>query len=371
LLTKDTERRTASQISDLTDRIGASFSATGGNNTVSLAMEVLPADLDLALELLEDALCHPAFSEDTFATERDAQVAELKEEDDEILDYGFRQLRERFYGAHPFAVSADGRVADLEALTLEDLRRFYQKVVTTQNLVISVCGDVDPEVLRERMTPWFAEKLPQTSLDPVEAQYEGPSEAIREIVRMEREQAVVLQAFPDVGVLHEHYVLSEVLNELFSGMSSQLFERVREDKGMAYYVGSTRIVGLEQSMFVFYAGTHPDRAAEVNAEINAEIARVQAGAVTEAELARCRTRLKAARPMGRQTIGARAMHAAINCTYGLPLDDDAEHAAKLDAVDAAALAQYTREHFDPSRRVAMLVGPESLSDTSFDPVHAE
>jgi zinc protease len=110
-------------------------------------------------------------------------------------------------------------------------------------------------------------------------------------------------------------------------------------------------------MFVFYAGTHPSQAAEVMIEIDAEIARVAAGEVTEEELARCRTRLKAARPMGRQTIGARAMHAAINLTYELPLDNDAEHAEKLDGVDATAMAEFAKEFFDLQRQVRMIVQP--------------
>jgi zinc protease len=152
--------------------------------------------------------------------------------------------------------------------------------------------------------------------------------------------------------------VAEVLNELFSGMSSRLFERVREDQGMAYYVGTTRVIGLRGGMFVFYAGTHPDQAEAVVREMNAEIARVAAGEVTDDELARCRTRLKAARPMGKQTIGARAMHAAIQVTYGLPIDDDVAHAAQLDGVDAAVLARFAKEHFVETKRVQIIVAPE-------------
>lgn len=360
LLTKDTEIRTAADISHLIDGIGGSFSATGGNNTLSLAIEVLPGDLPIALDLLEAALTTPIFDEATFETERDSQVAELKESDDEILDYGFRKLRESFYGAHPFSVSAEGRVEDLEALTVSDLRAYYSRIVKASNVVLSVCGDFDQDSLEARCAKLFESKLPKGSIEVITSAFSGPESAVDTIVPMEREQAVVLQAFPDVGLLDDDYVVSEVLNELFSGMSSQLFERVREDKGMAYYVGSSRVVGLDQSMFVFYAGTHPARATEVHAEIDLEVARVKAGEVSAEELERCRTRLKAARPMGKQTIGARAMNAAINLTYGQPIDDDAEHAAKLDAVNAEALAVFAQKHFDGNKRVALKVGPESL-----------
>lgn len=360
LLTKDTANRSASEISTLVDGIGGSFSATGGNNTLSFAIEVLPSDVDVALELLSDALTCPIFEEATFRTELEAQIANLKEEDDEILDYGFRKLRERFFGEHPFAIASDGRVADLEQLTREDLVAHFERLVTAPNLVLSVSGDFDRAQLQERLQPLLESGIQSAPFEADQTPtYPGPAKAVDIVEPMDREQAVVLQAYPDVGIKDERYVVGEMLNELFSGMSSRLFERVREDKGMAYYVGSSRVVGLQSSMFVFYAGTHPSQAAEVVTEIDAEIARVIAGEVTEDELARCRTRLKAARPMGRQTIGARAMHTAINLTYGLLIDDDAEHAEKLDGVDAQSMAQFAKEFFDAKRQVRIIVQPEA------------
>ena len=358
LLTKDTANRSASEISTLIDSIGGSFAATGGNNTLSFAIEVLPSDVDVAFDLLSDALTCPIFDEATFRTELEAQIANLKEEDDEILDYGFRKLRERFFGEHPFAIASDGRVADLEQLTRLDVVAHFERLVTASNVVLSVSGDFDRANLQARLQPLLESDISTKpfTVDQTPA-YPGPAEAVNVVETMNREQAVVLQAYPDVGIKDERYVVGEMLNELFSGMSSRLFERVREDKGMAYYVGSSRVVGLHSSMFVFYAGTHPSQAAEVMIEIDAEIARVAAGEVTEEELARCRTRLKAARPMGRQTIGARAMHAAINLTYELPLDNDAEHAEKLDGVDATAMAEFAKEFFDLQRQVRMIVQP--------------
>jgi zinc protease len=358
LLTKDTANHSASAISTLIDSIGGSFSATGGNNTISVALEVLPTDLDIALGLLSDALTCPVFEEATFRTELEAQIANLKEEDDEILDYGFRKLRERFFGTHPFGIASDGRLEDLQHLNRDDVVAHYERLVTAPNVVLSVSGDFDRAALEARLQPLLESGIRTAPFVEDETPaYGGPVEALDIVESMEREQAVVLQAYPDVGIKDERYVVGEVLNELFSGMSSRLFERVREDKGMAYYVGSSRVVGLHSSMFVFYAGTHPSQAAEVVTEMNAEIARVLAGEVTDEELARCRTRLKAARPMGRQTIGARAMHTAINLTYGLPLDDDAEHAEKLDGVDAVALAQFAKEFFDVKRQVRLIVQP--------------
>lgn len=358
LLTKDTETRSAEEISELIESIGGTFHATCGNNTINLAVEVLPNDLSLALELLSDALTRPSFDPVTFETERRAQVAGLKEDEDEILEYGFQRLRRHFFGEHPFAVSADGRIEDLEALTREDVRAHYKELVRAGNLILAVTGDFNREQLLAGLEPLLRDQINGADFEPrvfAPPQVRGPKDLFEP---MAREQAVVLQAYPGAGIKDEDFVLCEVLNELFSGMSSRLFERVREDCGMAYYVGSTCVIGLHGGMFAFYAGTQPARVKEVLEEIDQEIARVCRGEVSEEELARCRTRLKAARPMGRQTLGARAMHAALQLCYELPLNDDVEHAAKLDAIDSASLAAFAQRHFAATQMVRLVLGPE-------------
>ena len=358
LLTKDTAKRDAETISDLVERIGGQFSASCGNNTVNLAIEVLPSDLSLAIEVLSDALLYPQFAPATFETERAAQIAGLREEEDEILDVGVRRLREEFFEKHPFAYGPDGRIKDLERLTREDVQDHYRKIVGAGNLVLSVTGDFDRGSLLTSLQPLIDGQLPAGDFTPRQLAMPdrvGPKELRH---TMPREQSVVLQAYPDAGIQNkEDFVTSEVLNELFSGMSSRLFERVREDQGLAYYVGSSRVIGQHQGMFIFYGGTHPDHAGRVQDEIDREVERVKIGGVTEDELARCRTRLKAARPMGRQTIGARAMHAAIQLSYGLPIDDDAEYAARLDQIGAQTLGKFAAKYFDSERAVRLVVGP--------------
>ncbi|MGB0744578.1 MAG: M16 family metallopeptidase, partial [Opitutales bacterium] len=280
-----------------------------------------------------------------------------KEEEDEILDFGFHRLREHFFQAHPFAFGPDGRIEDLEKLKREDVVAHYKELIVAGNLILSVTGDFDREQLLADLKPLLSGGLSQLPFEPKLLPIPEVAEAKDLKETMEREQAVVLQAYPDAGIQDEDFVTSEMLNELFSGMSSRLFERIREDQGMAYYVGSTRVIGQQGGMFVFYAGTHPSQAEQVLAEIDLEIERIAKGEVTDDELARCRARLKAARPMGRQTIGARAMHAALQLSYGLPLNDDAEHAAKLDAMDAVQLARYVGKKFDSSNKVRLVVGP--------------
>ncbi|MDB6128500.1 MAG: peptidase domain protein, partial [Verrucomicrobia bacterium] len=140
-------------------------------------------------------------------------------------------------------------------------------------------------------------------------------------------------------------------------MASRLFERVREEKGLAYFVRSGRIIGLDTGMFYFFAGTQPGREDEVLVEIDAEIARVQRGEVEAAELVRCQTRLKAARRQGMQTNSSRAMQAALNVLQGQPVNDWKNYDARIDTVTIADLARFAQDHFQLGQRTQLVVRP--------------
>jgi zinc protease len=177
------------------------------------------------------------------------------------------------------------------------------------------------------------------------------------VEKQPREQAVVLQAFPGPRVHADDFYVGEMADELFSGMASRLFERVREQKGLAYFVRSGRVLGLDTGMFYFFAGTQPGREAEVLAEIEAEIARVQSGGVEAVELARCQTRLKAARRQGLQTNSARAMQAGLNALQGQPINDWKNYDVRIDAVTIADLAKFAQRYFQKSLRTQLIVRP--------------
>lgn len=357
MLAKDTEKRSASEVAKLLETRGGKFSATAGNNTIQLAIEVFPDDLPLAVELLSEALVCPAFNEATFQTELNSQIAMVKEQDDEIFEYGFRLLREKFFGDHPFSVGTYGRLVDLESLDCQSLRTYFERIVRASNLVLSVCGDFVEERLQALLASHLEGQLRAENFEPIPGRLSFPLEGSVSTEMMKREQALVLMAFPDVGLRSDSAICGDVLNELCSGMSSRLFERVREEKGLAYYVGSTRIVGLEEGMFVLYAGTHAEAVDAVIQEICDEVSRIVAGAVTDDEFVRCRTRLKAARLMNRQTIGARAMQVGMNLAYNLPLDKDSEYAKKVDAVDAEVLAKFAATHLELEKRQQLIVRP--------------
>lgn len=354
LLTKDTARRSAEEVARAIEEIGGSFHEFSGNNSFGLAAEVLPGDAALALELLADGVLRPTFPAARLSVERESALAALAEAKDDVVTVGRKKLREKFFTSHPFAIETAGDEAGLQAITVADLRALHRQLVVSGNAVLAVAGDFDSKKLVPKLRA-FLSRLPSgRAPQPMAAVTPGANDYEEQ---QPRQQAVVFQAFPGPGLRASDYDVSEVADELFSGMSSHLFERVREQKSLAYFVRSGRVVGLETGMFYFYAGTSPERYPEVLSELDLEIARVQRGGVTAEELLRCQTRLKAARKMGMQTNSARAMQAALNAVYGQPVNDWRTHGARIDAVTRADLQAFARKYFQRTQRTQLVVKP--------------
>jgi len=354
LLAKDTTRRSAEEVARAIETVGGSFHEFSGNNSFGLSAEVLPGDTDLALELIADAVLRPAFKPARLEIERESSLAALKEGLDDVVTVGRKKLRAKFFAAHPLAIETGGDEAGLKAIAVADLRALHQRLVVSGNAVLAVAGDFDPKKLAPKLKAFLA-KLPPGSAPKTRGRLAVEAGDFTEI--QPRQQAIVFQAFPGPGVLAADYTVSEVADELFSGMSSHLFERVREQKSLAYFVRSSRVVGLETGMFYFYAGTSPQRYGEVIAELELEIKRVREGGVTAEELSRCQVRLKAGKRMGLQTNSSRAMQSALNAVYGLPVNDWRTYDARVDAVTLDSIREFALRYFNQAQRVQLVVKP--------------
>ena len=359
LLTKDAGKRTAAQVAQFIEEVGGSFYPLSGNNSLGVAAEVLPPDFERALAVIADAVLAPKFKPETFKLEQQSQLAGLAQDADDVVTVARKLTRSKFFGQHPLALDASGDEAGVKALTPAALRSLHQRLFVGPNVVLAVAGDFDPKKLAPKLKAFLA-KLPKGAapLIPEAPAYAAlPAEVGDFIKQQPREQAVVLQAFPGPKVHAPDYYVGEVADELFSGMASRLFERVREEKGLAYFVRSGRIIGLDTGMFYFFAGTQPGKEGEVLAEIELEIARVQAGGIEAVELRRCQARLKAGQRSAMQTNASRALQASLNALQGQPINAWRDYDAKLDAVTISDLAAFAQRYFQKNQRTQVVVRP--------------
>ncbi len=355
MLTKDTEHRTSAEVAAAIEGVGGNFYEFSGNNSLGLALEILPSDVDLALDLLEQALLHPKFDETTFAIEKEAQVATIKEQEDDIVSAGRRELRRKFFGEHPFSISGSGSLDTIAGLEVADLKSFLKKIFVSENACLAVSGQFNETELLPKLERFLAH-IDQGEVENPGLTFRKPAETGSHRKSMDRHQAVVFHAYPGPGLKDDDFYVSEVADELFSGMSSVLFERVREELSLAYFVRSSRIIGLDTAMFFFCAGSSPERYGEVIQELVRERDRVANGEVEESELTRCKTRLKAARRMGMQTNAACAGQAAMNVTYGLPANDWRNYDERIEAVGIKDLQRFATHYLNDAARVELVIG---------------
>jgi zinc protease len=356
MLRRATSSRSALEVAELVESRGGHFSEFCGNNTFGLSLEFLSEDHAVVCDLLEEALLAPALQPQAFDLEREAQLAALKEDEDDVLSYARRRLRSRFFAGHPYAVDSLGTQTDLEALSIDHLKQLFKERVVGMQTIAALTGSYH-EGLPAALAAILS-KLPAGSQLPALPAFALPHQAEHHL-SAPRQQAIVLESYRDVGICEPAYFTSEVLDELFSGMASRLFRQVREEQGLAYYVGSSRMVGHHCGQFSFYAGTHPEAALKVFEAYTEEIQRVQAGDFEPGELDACRKRLAVRKRSGRQSPGSRAMELALTTVYGRPVNDWRNYDEHISAVTAQMLAEHAQSLFQPAHRVRLLLQPES------------
>ena len=356
LLTKDTRTRAAAAVARWIEEVGGSFNSFSGDNTMGISGEALPTDVARVMELIEEGTLEPAFKEDTLVTERDAQLAALREEKDDVVTCARRSLRRRFFGKNPFSLGPHGNEAGVAATQAADLAALWKRLLVGDGVVVSVAGDFKPDKLIPKLEKFLA-RIPKGRALPVGPQFHGPAEIGDFVEKQPREQAVVLVGFPGAVIDAPDYYAGEVADELFSGMASRLFERVRDQKGLAYFIRSGRTASRSAAMFYFIAGTQPGKEREVLDEIYLEIARVQSGDIAPEELRRCQVRLKAGQRKSLQTNASRAMLAAVDTLQGRGPNYSRKFDSLIDAVTVEDVAAFARGHLMEQRRTQLVVRP--------------
>jgi zinc protease len=342
LLNRDTRSRSAFEIADQLESEGCFMADASGNNTFALSVEALPTSIGTGIKALREALTEPAFLKETLDREKEAQIAHLKSLDDDVMDYGRQALRRHFFGQHPFADHPCGRIETATQLDAAKLGALKDRLLVGPNAVLVIAGDFDPETVLPELEDLLMQ-LPEGSFETDGQTLMEPATTGSITEHLDREQAVVFEAYPDIGAKPDESIVGDVLCELLSDMSGPLFKSVREERSLAYYVGASRLLGINHGCFYLYAGTHPSATEEVFSCFETELKRIRDGGVTEEELSPVRTRLKVAKRFSLQSPGTRASMASLNALFGKPVMDWLDYEKRVDGVSAESVARFASE----------------------------
>jgi len=354
LLFKGTPTRSARSIAEAVDAVGGDMNAFTTKEYTAFYVRLLADEVDLGLDILADILWSPAFRPDELESERQVIIEEILMHGDEPADLVHDVLAGALWPGHPLGREVIGEQRTILPMTRQQIADFHAHHYRPANMVFAAAGAVDHAAVVDGLAA--RSRGVTGGVAPVR-QPPQPGRGGTVVVERPTEQAHLAVGLTGISRDDDRrYVLSVLDHVLGGGMSSRLFQEIREERGLAYSVYSYRSSYQGAGALAVYAGTAPAHAGEVLDLITAELDRMADKGITDAELAAAKTHLRGSLVLGLEDSGARMSrlgHSQI--TLGrVPSIEEIETAyAAVGLDDVRALAG---ELLDGPRHVAA-VGP--------------
>lgn len=308
VLFKGTRRRSALEISAAIDAVGGDLNAFTAKEYTCYYARVLDADLPLAVDVVSDMVSSSLNREEDVEAERGVILEEIHMRDDDPGDLIHDEFSTALYGDAPLGRPILGTVESINALTRDRIHGYYERHYTPSDLVVAVAGNIEHERVVRLVSEAFQGRLDGDGL-PSEPRIGGEPVAASPEVRVvdkDTEQAHVVLGGVGVSRTDERRFALGVLNAaLGGGMSSRLFQEIRERRGLAYSVYSYTSQYADTGVFGVYAGCQPGKVDEVLSICRDEIARVAEDGVEGEELERGKGQLRGAMVLGLEDSGSR------------------------------------------------------------------
>lgn len=289
MLMKGTKRRSAEQIATELEGRGGSIHAVGDAHRLIVAAEVMRGDESAGLDLVSDLLLNATLPVAALEQVRKRQSASLREEMEDPLTVALRRCRREIFSGVPYARTALGTEQSIRAMKIADCRATLDAHVRTGNGVISVFGDVRAADIRRIVEKAFA-RLPRGNRsEAAKKDFATKGKPGAWDMKLDKEQAVLVVGFRTCGLLHPDTAALTLLDDACSDMGSRLFNRLREELGLAYYVGTQAFGAMGAGAFYFYIGTEAGKMELAEKEMMAQIADMAAHGLTGEEIKRAKT----------------------------------------------------------------------------------
>lgn len=355
---KGTPRRSARQIALELEALGGSLDAyTSREHTVYQA-RVLDEHLEVAADVIGDFVFNPLLRRADLELERKVVLEEIGMVDDTPDDLVFELHSEALWGSHPYGYSILGTRDTVSSLDTKDLEALHRRAYRPEQLVVVGAGNVDHDALLATLerTGWTSRERGEgaaVSVPPPVTQAPSRRHVAREGVQTHIVVGSAAMAHED----ERRPALVLLSSLLGGGMSSRLFQRVREELGLAYAVYTFQSFHADVGMHGVYVGTSPDTARQALDAISEELASVAAHGLPADELAMGKSQLKGQLTLSLESVSSRMYRCASVELYGEPYRTLDEMLAQIDAVTPEQLADVAREFFDPTRQTVVSLGP--------------
>ena len=355
---KGTRNRSARDIALALEVLGGSLDAYTAREHTSFQARVLDEHLAEAADVIADLIFRPVLRAADLTLERKVVLEEISMVDDTPDDLVFELHNEALWGTHPYGYSILGTRDTVSSLSVRDLKELHGRAYHPEHIVVAVAGNIDHDRLLDvlEQTGWV--DVPRGDTPPATA----PAAAARppQTVHVERDTTQTHLVFGAPAMSHSdprRYAMSLVSMLLGGGMSSRLFQRVREELGLAYSVYTYQSFHADSGVHGVYVGTAPATAGAAGEAIRAELRRVSEEGIPDDELAAGKSQLKGQITLSLESVSSRMYRAAAVELYNEPYKPLDELLGEIDRIDRDTVAAICHDFFAPEKHTVLSLGP--------------
>lgn len=355
MLFKGTRSRSAQHIAREMDSIGGNLDAFTGKETICFNVKSLAEHVPIALDVLSDLVLNPVFGSDEIERERGVILEEIKMDEDNPDLLVHELFTQNFWRDHPLGKPILGTTATVGRLAQQHLFDYHGGRFLGGNMVFSAAGNLDHNDFVEQVTKSFAPLMPGKAF----LEEPAPQSSARIVLRNKKslEQVQVCLGVPAPPVTDESRYATLILNTVLGGgMSSRLFQTIREERGMAYSIYSDLNPYRDTGTLCVYAGTSSGKALEVIDLVLEELRKLKQEPLGADELKRAKDQLKGNILMGLESSSSRMANLARQEMYFHQFVTAEEVIARIDTVDAAQIQAMAQELFRPESVAVTLLG---------------
>jgi len=353
---KGTRKRSAAEIAIALERLGGSLDAYTTREHTAYQARVLDEHLGEAMDVVSDLVLAPRLEASDLDLEREVVLEEIAQVEDTPDDLVFELHAERFWQGHPYGRPILGTTETVSAMSADVLRGTHERSYTGANLVVAVAGNVHHDEVVERATALFGD-VPRGVQVPCA---EVPGESRRGFEAVDRASAQTHLVFatdvPGHGHLdrYAHILLSAALG---GGMSSRLFQKIREAMGLCYSVFSFQSFYEARGVAGVYVGTRPASAKRAEGAVRDELDILAGQGLTEVEFEDIRRQVKGQIMLSLESPGARLHRLAASELHDEPFVGLDDLLGRIDAVTIEDTARVAREAYASDRHFTLALGP--------------
>lgn len=363
MLFKGTKNRTAAQIAYEMDSVGGQLDAFTTREYTCFYTKTLDAHIPIALDILSDMLYNPRLDADDMSLERQVINEEIRMYEDSPEDLVFDLSSYAVWGDTPMGRTILGTYESLDKITPDIMRDYMNNHYTSANTIISVSGNFD-ENFFDMLEQYFgSKKMSDTKPYLPDAPYLSGNTVVK---HKDIEQVQLVATFKGIDVMDESVYSLLVFNNIFgSGMSSRLFQNIREQRGLVYSISAGHSAYINTGVFDISAGMSPESVKEVASLISREINIIKRDKLTNEEINKSKEQLKGNYILSGESTGARMQGAGRSLLLGKHIYTQEETLRKIDEVNANSVAEIIDRVLDSSTLCVSAVGPVENAENLF------